>query len=78
MNQLNQIAVYPMFYYKTGEKTNFSMNGKTFYLTDDEIYIMQKNGLSKDNIISYAFELLINKKLADFSELVLLFENRFN
>jgi hypothetical protein len=78
MNQLNQMSVYPMFYYKTGDKTNFSMNGKTFYLTDDEIYIMQKNGLSKDNIISYAFELLINKKLADFSELVLLFENRFN
>lgn len=78
MNQLNQIPIYPMFYYKTGEKTNFSMNGKTFYLTDDEMIIMQKNGLSKDNILSYAFELLINKKLADFSELVLLFENRFN
>jgi hypothetical protein len=78
MNQLNQMSVYPMFYYKTGDKTNFSMNGKTFYLTDDEISIMQRNGLSKDNIISYAFELLINKKLSDFSELVLLFENRFN
>jgi hypothetical protein len=67
-----------MFYYKTDNKTNFSMNGKTFYLTEDEMDIMQKNGLSKDNIVSYAFELLINKKLADFSELVLLFENRFN
>jgi len=78
MKDYNSSQIHAMFYYKTDNKTNFSMNGKTFYLTEDEMDIMQKNGLSKDNIVSYAFELLINKKLADFSELVLLFENRFN
>jgi hypothetical protein len=78
MREQNNFLLYPMFYYKTENKTNFSMNGRTFYLTDEEISIMEKNGLSRDSIISYAFELLINKKLADFSDLVLFFENRFN
>jgi hypothetical protein len=39
---------------------------------------MKKNGLSQDNIISYTFEMLLNKKLADFSDMVPLFEDRFN
>jgi hypothetical protein len=78
MKETNSFRVDPMFYWEQGNKIYFSMGGKSFYITNDEFSTMKQNGLSQDNIISYTFEMLLNKKLADFSDMVPLFEDRFN
>lgn len=75
-NTYNQVP--QMFTYKVGDKNMFAMGEKYFYLTDEEIANMQINGATRDDIISYVFEFLSKKRLADFSEMHNLFNERLH
>lgn len=77
MNKMYNQVPY-MFTYKVGDKNMFSMGEKYFYLTDEEMDSMQINGATRDDIISYVFEFLSKKRLADFSEMHNLFDERLH
>lgn len=70
--------IEPMFAFKQGNKMIFNMSNKMFYLTEDEMRLMVENGTSRDEIISYVFQLLSKKRLADFSEIGEVFNERLN
>lgn len=76
MSNQNFMYVPPMFTYKVGSKNMFVMDNMFFYLTDDEMTNMKKSGSSRDEIVTYVFEFLSKKRLADFSEMHNLFSER--
>lgn len=72
----NLVLIEPMFTFKRGDRTMFNMGNKMFYLTDEELKLMVDNGTNRDEIISYVFQLLSKKRLADFSGIEDLFHER--
>lgn len=75
---MNNVNPLPMFTYKINNRNMFSMGNHFFYLTDEEFNEMQNGGASRDEIISYVYQLLSGKKLIDFSNMNEIFEERLN
>lgn len=67
-----------MFTYEQNNKHVFSMGSYFFYLTNEEVVSMQNGGISRDEIITYVFEMLSKKKLSDFSNIQDLFSERIH
>lgn len=68
-NVIDSAYPSPMFTYKIDNKNMFSMGSYFFYLTDEELFEMQNGGTTRDEIISYVYQLLARKKLSDFSNI---------
>lgn len=78
MKYYNDRKIYPMFYHTVGQNIHFFMGSYSFYITKEEFDSMKETGLSEENILAFTFEMMLNKKLGDFSDLVPLFQDRFN
>lgn len=78
MKMDNSKTICPMFCNKINDKFYFYMGETSFYVTNDEMDAMKNYGMSEESILTYVYETLLNKRLADFSDLVPLFQNRFN
>lgn len=74
--QQKSFFIEPMFTFKNGNKIMFTMSNETFYLTEDEIAMMEKGGSPRDEIFSYVFQLLSKKRFSDFSGIKEVFDER--
>ena len=68
------------FLFETGTSNGkqFVYNGKSFYITSDEFKASGEQGISDGAVISYVFQLLTQKNLADFSHLAEHFKERLH
>ena len=67
-----------LFEIRSGVKKEFVYNGKSFYITNEEFENSKKQGVSEGAVISYVFQLLTQRNLADFSHLPEYFKERLH
>lgn len=66
------------FLFETGKNNGkqFVYNGKSFYITEEEFKVSNEQGISDGTVISYVFQLLTQRNLADFSHIPEYFKER--
>ena len=59
------------FIFNAGNKNGkqFVYNGKSFYITNEEFLESKEQGVSEGAVISFVFQLLTQRNLADFSHI---------
>lgn len=59
------------FLFETGTNNGkqFVYNGKSFYITDEEFETSKGQGITEGAVVSFVFQLLTQRNLADFSHI---------
>lgn len=68
------------FLFETGQNNGkeFVYNGKSFYITEEEFKVSNEQGISDGTVISYVFQLLTQRNLADFSHIPEYYKERLH
>lgn len=67
-----------LFETNTDKGKQFVYNGKSFYITEQEFKTSKEQGISEGAVISFVFQLLTQRNLADFSHIPEHFKERLH